>query len=150
MLHVLKAQTRGLGHLTVEQSDQYAAQVVDMPSTNLKHVVKAYLHECSYEEWQHTWKPCQHALALITAQPTRDVKMDNFVNEYYYVERFNNAYKRLIEPLPDKSQWPKLDLSSEIGAPLGKRPDDRKRKNRIKGVLKASGGKKKPEGMMRG
>jgi hypothetical protein len=33
-----------------------------------------------------------------------------------------HAYKRLIEPLPNKSQWPKLDLSSEIGAPLDKRP----------------------------
>jgi hypothetical protein len=29
VLHVLKAQTRGLGHLTVEHSDQFAARVVD-------------------------------------------------------------------------------------------------------------------------
>jgi hypothetical protein len=26
------------------------------------------------------------------------------------VERFKNAYKRLIEPLPDKTQWPEVEL----------------------------------------
>jgi hypothetical protein len=71
-----------------------------MSSTNLRHVVKAYLHEFSCEEWQHIGKPNQHALTLIIAQPT-----------------------------------------SEIGAQLGKRPVGRQRKNRIKGVLKAGGGK---------
>jgi hypothetical protein len=38
-----------------------------------------------------------------------------------------------------------LDLSSEIGAPLGKRPVGHQRKNRIKCVLEAGGGKKKPQ-----
>jgi hypothetical protein len=56
-----------------------------------------------------------------------------------------HAYKRLIEPLPNKSQWPKLDLSSEIGAPLDKRPVGRQWKNRIKSVLEAGGGQKKPQ-----
>ena len=146
VLHILRAQTRGLAHLNVVQGDHYAAQVVDMTSTNVRHVVKAYLHECSCEEWQHTGKPCQHALALITQQPTRDVQMENFVNEYYSVERFKNAYKRLIEPLPDRSQWVKVDLELEIGAPLGRRSVGRQRKNRIKGALEGgSGGKKKTE-----
>jgi hypothetical protein len=90
-------------------------------TSNSRQVIKAYLHECSCEEWQHTGKPCQHGLALITQQPIRDVRMEDFVNEYYSVERFRNAYKRLIEPLPDKKQWPKVDISSFIGAPLHKR-----------------------------
>jgi hypothetical protein len=86
------------------QSDHYVAQVVDISTSNAREVVKAYLHECSCEEWQHTGKPCQHALALITAQPIGDVKMEDFVNEYYSLKRFRNAYKRLIEPLLDKKQ----------------------------------------------
>ncbi|CAA0839026.1 Unknown protein [Striga hermonthica] len=102
IIHILKAQTRGLSHLNVVQGDNYAAQVVDMSAANIRHVVKAYLHECTCEEWQHTGKPCQHALALITQQPFRDVMMENFVNDYYSVERFKNAYKRIIEPLPDR------------------------------------------------
>jgi hypothetical protein len=72
--------------------------------------------------------------------------MENFVNEYYSVERFKNAYKRLIEPLPDRSQWVKVDLEQEIGAPLGRRSVGRQRKNRIKGALEGgSGGKNKTE-----
>jgi hypothetical protein len=47
---------------------------------------------------------CQHALVLITAQQSINVKMEDFVHDYYSMERFKNAYKRLIEPLPDKTQ----------------------------------------------
>jgi hypothetical protein len=54
VLHVLKAQTSGLGHLTVVQGDHYAAQIVDISTSNSKQVVKSYLHACSCEEWQHT------------------------------------------------------------------------------------------------
>ncbi|KAF0926254.1 hypothetical protein E2562_022082 [Oryza meyeriana var. granulata] len=39
--------------------------------------------------------------------------MEDFVNEYYSVEKFKTAYKTLVEPLPDKSQWPTVDLSSQ-------------------------------------
>jgi hypothetical protein len=50
VLHVLKSQTRGFDHLTVVQGDHYAAQVVDISTSNSRQVVKAYLHECSCEE----------------------------------------------------------------------------------------------------
>jgi len=143
VLHVLKAQTRGLGHLTVVHADCYVAEVWDNTKSNTGHVVKAYLHECSCEEWQHTGKPCQHALALITSQQIRDVHMEDFVNEYYSVEKFKNAYKRLLEPLPQKSKWPKVELASVLGAPLGKRGVGRQWKNRIKSCLEG-GGRKKP------
>lgn len=82
-------------------------------------------------------------MALITAQLVRDVKMEDFVNEYYSIERFKNAYKRLITPLSHRSQWPKVDLSTAVGAPLGKRSVGRQRKNRIKVALEGGGGKKK-------
>jgi hypothetical protein len=80
VLHVLKSQTRGFGHLTVVHGDHYATQVVDISSCNARQVVKASSHECSREEWQHTSKPCQHGLALITAQPIRDIKMEYFID----------------------------------------------------------------------
>jgi transposase-like protein len=51
VLHVLKVQTRGLDHLNVVKGDHYAAQVVDISTSNSRQVVKAYLHECSCEEW---------------------------------------------------------------------------------------------------
>jgi hypothetical protein len=128
--------------LTVVHDNHYAAKVVDISSCNARQVVKVYSHECSCEEWQHTGRPCQHDLTLITAQPIRDVKMEHFSDEYYSVEKFKNAYKRLIEPLPDKSWWPKVDISSFIGAPLGKRSVGRQKKNRFKSSLEVDGSKK--------
>jgi hypothetical protein len=50
--------------------------------------------------------------------------MEHFVDEYYSVKKFKNTYKPLIEPLPDKSRWPKINISSFIGAPLDKRSID--------------------------
>uniref|UniRef100_A0A0A9ET60 Uncharacterized protein n=1 Tax=Arundo donax TaxID=35708 RepID=A0A0A9ET60_ARUDO len=51
VLHILKARTRGLGHLSVVKGDHYAAEVQDNINCLTRHVVKAYKHECSCEEW---------------------------------------------------------------------------------------------------
>ena len=104
VLRQLRARTRGLGHLTVVKAGPFAAEIHDTTSTHNRHVVKSYLHECTCLQWQHTGKPCEHALCLITAQQSIDVRMEDFVHDYYSVERFKNAYKRLIEPLLDKTQ----------------------------------------------
>jgi hypothetical protein len=82
-------------------------------------------------------------LALITAQPITYVKMEHFIDEYYSVEKFRNACKRLIELLPNKSRWPKVDISSFIGAPLGKRSVRCQKKNRFKSSLEVGGSPKK-------
>jgi hypothetical protein len=44
-----------------------------------------------------------------------DVDLEGFVHEYYSMEKFRNAYKRLIEPLPDKTQWPHVPLPFKVG-----------------------------------
>ena len=68
------------------------------------------------------------------------------MNDYYLVHRFKNAYKRLIEPLPDRNMWPEVDLGFLVKAPLPKRPAGRTRTLRIKGCLEGgSGGKSKKE-----
>jgi hypothetical protein len=96
ILQILNARTRGLGHLSVIKGDHYSTEVWD--NRNQRFMVKSYLHECSCSEWQHTGKPCHHALSLITAQQIRDV-MEDFVNEYYFVEMFRKAYARSIVSL---------------------------------------------------
>jgi hypothetical protein len=53
--------------------------------------VRALHKKCACEEWQHIGLPCQHALCLIIAQPFKNVKMEEFVHEYYSVEKFQNA-----------------------------------------------------------
>jgi hypothetical protein len=68
VLTILKARTRGLENLTVVKASCFVAEVHDTTSTHNRHVVKSYLHECTCLEWQHTEKPCRHALVLIIAQ----------------------------------------------------------------------------------
>jgi hypothetical protein len=87
--------------------------------------------------------PCtQHALCLIIAQPFRNVRMEDFAHECYSVEMFQNAYKRVVIPLNDKSFWPKVDIGVVVGASLAKRPVGQQRKNHFKSCLEGGSGKK--------
>ena len=67
------------------------------------------------------------------------------MHEYYSVERFRAAYKRTIEPFPDRSQWPNVDLSIRVHAPLPKKTTGRNRKlrRRKKGCLESGNSKGK-------
>jgi hypothetical protein len=47
--------------------------------------------------------------------------LEDFVHGYYSMQRFKNAYKRLIEPLSDKTQWPKVDIPFLLGHHLTKK-----------------------------
>jgi hypothetical protein len=133
----LKASTRGLGHLKVVPAGDWSAEVWDNSIGHARHRVDLHRHTCTCQEWQHTGKPCQHALAFITTQ--RNVDVCDFVDECYSVENSKAAYCRLIEPMTDKSQWPEVEMPLRVGAPLGKRSVGRQRKNRIKGCLEAGG-----------
>jgi zinc finger SWIM domain-containing protein 3 len=137
IIQQLKAKTRGLGYLSVVKGDSVQGEVYNNTSGS-RNVVKAHIHDCTCLEWQHTGKPCHHALALLTAQQI-DVNLEDYVHEYYSVERFQNAYKRLIEPLPDKSYWPEVDLPYVVAAPLVPRGVGRQRKLRIKSFLEGGG-----------
>lgn len=95
-------------------------------------------------------KPCQHALALITKSECVDVNLEDFVHDYYSVERFKNAYKRIIEPMPDRTQWPQVDLPFMVGAPLDKRGRGRYKKLRIKSCLEGENSKGKKAAEERG
>jgi hypothetical protein len=144
VINVLKARTRGLGHLSLVKGDHYSAEVRDINNIHSRHIVKADQHYCSCLEWQHTGKPCQHGLVVIIAQQFKDVRMEDFVDEYFSVQKFRKAYERMIEQLGDKSFWPKAAMFEEMHAPLGKRAVGRQRKNRIRGILEG-GSKKKPK-----
>jgi hypothetical protein len=80
---------------------------------------------------------------LITAQEFRDVRMEDFVHEYYSITMFTTAYSKVVQAIGDKSFWPRVPFAKEVGAPIGKRVVGQQRKNRIKGCLEGSSGKKK-------
>jgi hypothetical protein len=59
------------------------------------------------------------------------------------MEKFKNAYKRIVVPLGDKSFWPKVGIRVPVQAPLVKRPVGRQMRNRMKGCFEGGSGKKK-------
>lgn len=133
IIQELNNRTRGLGHLKPHVSSDWSAEVKDTEKDHIRHVVKVVTRECTCLEWQHTGKPCPHALVVLTALP--NVKLEDFLDDYYSVEKFRAAYQGEIEPLTDKSQWPKVDPGFVLHAPLPKRGAGRHRKLRIKGAL---------------
>jgi hypothetical protein len=59
-------------------------------------------------------KKTPNSLTLIIAQELRNVGMENFVDEYYSVDKFKKAYLRRVPPIEDRSFWPTVDFSSEV------------------------------------
>jgi hypothetical protein len=80
------------------------------------HVVNTDLHECSCNEWQHTGKPCEHAILFIASKPM--LNMHPYLYEYYLVQKFKKAYANLIPPLTDQAQWPEVDNQFTLSPPL--------------------------------
>ncbi|WVZ77549.1 hypothetical protein U9M48_025406 [Paspalum notatum var. saurae] len=72
-----------------------------------------------------------HALAYI-AKLSREVQMDEFVHEYFSVERFRKAYAGTFSPMTSKDEWPKPDLGYTIHKPKLRRKSGRPKKSRIK------------------
>uniref|UniRef100_A0A453EDQ5 SWIM-type domain-containing protein n=1 Tax=Aegilops tauschii subsp. strangulata TaxID=200361 RepID=A0A453EDQ5_AEGTS len=136
VIHQLNAKTRGLGHLKAKASADWSGEVKNAYKEDERHVVKTLTHECTCLQWQHTGKPCDHALAFINVLQARNfVNMEDYVHEYYSVSRFRAAYEGVIEPLTDKNQWPHVDTGFVLRPPIPigkKKGAGRTRKQRIK------------------
>lgn len=140
IIQELNVRSRGLGHLKTRASGDWSAEVKDTTKNDLRHVVKCLTCECTCLEWQHTGKPCRHALVVLAAQK---IKLEDFVHEYYSVARFRAAYQGEIEPLTGKSQWPTVDPGFVLKPPISKRGRGRPRKLRIKACTESGYQRKK-------
>ena len=125
--------------MRIVPSANWSAEVWDHSRKVERHIVKLNKRTCTCLEWQHTGKPCQHVLAFVSSQ--RGLDLEQFVHEFYSVDRFRAAYCREIEPMTDKTQWPRVELPFVVGAPLAKGEARRRRKLRLKGFME--GGHKK-------
>ena len=65
------------------------------------------------------------------------------MHEYYSVQRFRAAYAQRVEPMPDRSQWPEVDLGFIVWPPLLGRAAGRPRVVRIRGSNEKNATKKK-------
>jgi hypothetical protein len=108
-----------------------------------KHVVDLGQKTCSCRAWQVTGQPCSHALAFIAKQ-SRHVQMDDFVHEYFSVERFKKAYDGKFSPMTSKDSWTRLDLGYTIKKPKLRRKPGRPRKSMIKAYDEAGTKKQRP------
>ncbi|KAI3517407.1 hypothetical protein L1887_16621 [Cichorium endivia] len=84
---------------------------------------------CSCRVWQVKGLPCVHAVAFIAF--TRENNWDKYVDTYFTVDRFKEAYALEIAPMPGKDQWEHLETTEKIYPPIIKRPPGRPKKNRI-------------------
>lgn len=116
-LYVLSKE---LGHLKITEGGREEAEVTEVTDSQkiIRHVVNIKNHICTCREWQVSGKPCPHALALITT--CRNPKMEEYLHSYFSVYHFRLAYRGVIKPLPDKSQWVCVNLGFKVLPPLEK------------------------------
>ncbi|GKD02562.1 transposase, MuDR, MULE transposase domain protein [Tanacetum coccineum] len=86
--------------------------------------------KCTCRVWQVKGIPCVHAVAFIAF--TRDTKWEKYVDPFFTIEKFKEAYALEVAPIPGKNEWAHIESGEKIYPPVIKRPIGRPRKNRIK------------------
>ncbi|GJX98462.1 hypothetical protein Tco_0355481 [Tanacetum coccineum] len=61
----------------------------------------------------------------------RYAKWDKYVDPYYTIKKFKEAYALEIAPVPDRDEWIDMQPGEKIYPPIIKRSVGRPRKNRI-------------------
>ena len=57
---------------------------------------------CLCGQWNISRKPCTHVIAFIGS--LRQIKLEDFVHDYYSVQYFKATYQFEVNPMVDKSQ----------------------------------------------
>jgi hypothetical protein len=99
--------------------------------STITHVVNLEHKICTCRAWQVSGKPCSHALALLTKQ-SRQVDMNDYVHEYYSVERLSATYAGVFNPMTSKHLWTEVDIGYKISKPKPRRKPGRSKVGRIK------------------
>jgi hypothetical protein len=118
------------------------AGTAEVTVNRFRHAVNLEQKRCICRAWQVTGKPCTHALAFI-ARISRKVHMDEFVHDYFFVDRFKKAYEGTFNPMTSKDNWQHVDLGYKIKKPLLRRKPGRPRITRIKSYDEAGTSKKR-------
>ena len=142
--HIIKslnAKSRGLVGYSIHKGIGHMAEIsgVYMDLTPWRHIVNLETRTCTCKRWQLTGLPCNHAISLICSY--RGLELEDYVDSCYFVSKFKSAYEGWMEPIPDKSMWPQVQLEFKLWPPVLKRAAGRPRSRRIKSV--AEGGSRK-------
>lgn len=141
VINELKMKSRNLKY-TIKASGGLKAEVSGFTKDNYpwRHSVDLELKKCSCGQWQISGKPCTHAICLIGS--LRQLKLEDYVHDYYSLERFKATYQFVVNPMVDKAQWPVVDPGFEMLPPKLERAAGRPRVKRIK--AKGEPGKRGP------
>jgi hypothetical protein len=131
VLHELKMKSRGL-HYDFCRSGSLSAEISGTTNEGKtwRYGVDLAKRECGCGQWEVSGKPCTHAIFLFGK--VKRLNIEDYVDDYYSIEKFKLAYEFEVTPMGDKSQWPKNDPSFEVVPPPLERPAGRPRKQRIK------------------
>ncbi|XP_047070954.1 uncharacterized protein LOC124679197 [Lolium rigidum] len=131
VLHELNMKSRAL-HYDIQKSGPISAEIsgTTKEGKTWRYAVDLEKRECGCGQWEVSGKPCPHALYLLGK--VRLLKTEDFVHEYYSVERFKMAYQFDIAPMNGRSEWPNVDVGFEMIPPPLQRAAGRPRKQRIK------------------
>ena len=141
IIKALNAKSRGLVGYSIHKGLGHMAEIsgVYRDLTPWRHTVNLETRTYTCKRWQLTGLPCNHAISLICSY--RGLELEDYVDSCYFVSKFKSAYEGWMEPIPDKSMWPQVQLEFKLWPPVLKRAAGRPRSRRIKSV--AEGGSKK-------
>ncbi|XP_015696631.1 uncharacterized protein LOC102717927 [Oryza brachyantha] len=141
--HIMKdmhTKSRGLHGYVIHKGCEMTVEIegVHRDLTPWTHTVNLPARQCTCNKWQLAGIPCSHAINLICSY--RNVDLADYVDNYYSVSKFQAAYVGYIEPIPDKTQWPHVDLGFKLWPPKLKRAAGRPRTRRIMGAEEGGSG----------
>ena len=113
----------------------------DCSATAYRFVVNLIERTCTCRAWQGSGISCKHAIAYITL--IYGTHLEDYVHEYYSIEKFKVAYEGSIPSIPDKSMWPKATHGFFMHPPLLKSTAGGRRKNRMKSAMEGGNSRKK-------
>ncbi|VFQ90182.1 unnamed protein product [Cuscuta campestris] len=124
-----------VGGYTAIQSDISVFEVKGYRAKNWEqHGVDLVERSCTCNVWQLTGIPCAHAICAIWIQRQQHRKeVEEYVDEYYFVQTYKEVYKGCIKPLRGRSEWPD-DERQPLNPPLLAPKPGRPKKKRKKGV----------------
>ena len=90
-IEVITSSPDGIGEICAKERS----------ASTYRFIVNLIERTCTCRAWQGTGIPCKHAIAYITSIP--GAHLEDYVDEYYSVEKFKVAYQGSIPSMLDKS-----------------------------------------------
>ena len=127
---------------TIKGSGGLKAEISGLTKDNYpwRHAMDLESKTCSCGQGNISGKPCTHVIAFIGS--LRQIKLEDFVHDYYSVQCFKPTYQFGVNPIVDKSQWPIVDPGFVMVPSKLERSVGRSRVKRIKS--KGEPGKRGP------